>query len=126
MNEIHKEYEWLNDISKEEVAKRAEENYKKWQQDIEKVVDDPTLDFKGNFIKKHLSKIYGEDIITMSGKTIIFDKGDAMIEDPYTELKCWEGIDEKKSKYIRASFKKALESYSKVIEQFPSVAKGVT
>ena len=113
-------------MPKEEIKKKQDENYEKWKKEIDQLVDNPDIDFKGNFIKKHLSKLFGDDIITMSGKTIIVDKGEALIEEPYVEIKPREGLDEKKKRIFEKSFKKAFQCYEKVIEEFPSVAKGVS
>ena len=93
VNEVFKELSKYDQLTKEEVKRKQDDNYEKWKKEIAELADDPDIDFKGNFIKKHLQKLFGDDIITMSGKTIIIDKGDAKIDDPYTEIVMKEGLD---------------------------------
>ena len=83
------------------------------------LVDQPDIDFKGNFIKKHFAKQL-RGAIKWDGNKISIYNGEAFIPPPYDEVTEVKKPDQ--AEYYKKLLERYQENLQKTLEEFPSVA----
>jgi hypothetical protein len=117
--EIYSEINLL-DVTKEDIFKQEEKNKDEWLGRQEELVDQPHIDFKGNFIKKHFAKQF-RGSVKWDGDKISIYNGEAFIAPPYDEVTNVSIKKESDIAYYSKVLARCQETLNKTLEEFPSV-----